>query len=528
MPKLKELEILFSQGKITRREFMARVAALGLTAAVSPALLPASAHGSTPKKGGRLRIGSTGAATSDSLDPATINNMYPLFINYQLRNNLVEVDHNTEPKPELAESWEAAPGAAKWIFKLRRDVEFHNGKTLDAEDVIFSINHHRGEDSKSPAKPILAIVKDIKTDGKHAVIFTLDAGNADFPFILNDYHLTIVPSGTTDFEKGIGTGGYTLISHEPGVRALVKRNPNYWNEGRAHFDVVETIGIADVNSRTNALRAGQVDVINRCEPKTFHLLKKSPGIQGIVNTGFKHYEWAMLCDMEPFKNNDVRLAMKYAIDREQMLKQIIRGYGVLGNDHPIAPANRYTYDKLPQRKYDPDKARYHIKKAGIEGQTIDLHAAEAGFPGAVDAAVLYAEQAAKAGIKINVVREPNDGYYSNVWIKKPFCAIFWGGRPTEDWMFSTTYAEGVAWNDTHWKHAHFNKLLVAARAELDDNKRREMYHEMQKIVHDDGGAIIFAFVSNLDAATDKVKFGPQAVNWELDGGKFAERWWFES
>ena len=113
---------------------------------------------------------------------------------------------------------------------MRRDVEFHNGKALEAEDVIFSINHHRGKDSKSAAKGIVDPINDIKSDGKHTVVFTLKEGNADFPFIMSDYHLTIVPAGTTgaDWEKGTGTGGYVLVSHEPGYNALTKRNPNYW------------------------------------------------------------------------------------------------------------------------------------------------------------------------------------------------------------------------------------------------------------------------------------------------------------
>ena len=97
------------------------------------------------------------------------------------RNCLVEIDHQGNPIPELAESWEASKDAATWTFKLRQGVEFHNGKTMTAEDVIFSINHHRGEDSKSAAKGIVDQIKDIRADGKYRVIFELIGGNADFP-----------------------------------------------------------------------------------------------------------------------------------------------------------------------------------------------------------------------------------------------------------------------------------------------------------------------------------------------------------
>jgi peptide/nickel transport system substrate-binding protein len=342
---------------------------------------------------------------------------------------------------------------------------------------------------------------------------------------MSDYHLTISPAGS-DFKDGVGTGGYVLKNFEPGVRAFATRNPNFFKENRAHFDEVETLGIADVNARTNALKTRQIDVMNRCELKTVHLLKRMKGIQVMQQNGTKHYTFAMLCNTAPYDNNEIRLALKYALDREQQVKTILRGYGIVGNDHPISPANRYHASELEQRQYDPDKAKFHLKKAGVKGATFRLHAADAAFVGAVDAAVLYKENAAKADINIEVVREPNDGYWSNVWMKKPWCAVFWGGRPTEDWMFSTAYAADASWNDTKWKHPRFNELLVAARAELDEKKRRQMYVEMQSIVRDEGGVVVPMFAADLAGATSKIKHGPLAVNWELDGFRCAERWWY--
>ncbi len=528
MASLKELERLLASGRISRRDFMARASALGVTAAVSTSLMAGPAWAAKPKRGGRLRLGVAGGSTTDSLDPATITDAMAQNISFgQLRNCLVEIDADSNPIPELAESWEASADAARWVFKIRKGVEFHNGKTLDSEDVVYSINHHRGKDSKSAAKGIVDPIKDVKADGKHTVIFTLAGGNADFPFIMSDYHLSIVPAGTKgkEFEKGVGTGGYVLVSHDPGVRALTKRNPNYWKEGRAFFDEVETIGIADVNARTNALKTDEIDAMNRAELKTVDLLKRLPGIQIIEVTGTKHYTFAMRTDMAPYDDNHVRLALKYAIDREQMLKTILRGHGALGNDHPIATANRYHAD-IPQRVYDPDKAKFHLKKAGLSSLSVKLHAADAAFGGAVDAAVLYRENAAKANIDIEVVREPNDGYWSNVWMKKAWTAVFWSGRATEDWMFSIAYAADAKWNDTFWKHDRFNQLLVAARAELDDAKRRQMYGEMQQIVRDEGGVVIPMFANDVQAARSRVKFNKVAANWELDGHKSAERWWF--
>jgi peptide/nickel transport system substrate-binding protein len=528
MSKLKELEKMLTQGRISRREFLARASALGLAAAVSPTLLRGTARGATPKRGGRLRIGAGGTSTTDSLDPGILLHTMPQTCNQIVRNHLVEIDYKANPIPELAESWEASPDAVQWTFKLRKGVEFHNGKTLDAEDVVFSINYHRGEDSTSAAKGVVDPITDVKADGKNTVIFTLKQGNADFPYIAADYHLAIVPAGTTDFAKGVGTGPFIFVSYEPGVRFVAKRNPNYFKEGRPYFDEVEMLGIADVNARTNALKTGQIDMMNRCELKTVHLLERSPGIQVIKTTGNKHYSVPMLTTIKPYDNNDARLGLKYAVDREHLVKQILRGYGSLGNDHPIGPANRYraTDSELPQRLYDPDKAKCHLKRAGLLDHTFKLHAADAAFSGAVDAAVLYKEHAAKAGVKINVVREPDDGYWENVWIKKEWVMCYWSGRATEDWMFSIAYAEDASWNDTHWKHEKFNKLLNAGRAELDDKKRREMYVEMQRIVRDEGATVVPMFAMDLQGATDKLQFENVAGNWEFDGLRMAERWWF--
>jgi peptide/nickel transport system substrate-binding protein len=530
MSKVKELEKLFTEGKLSRREFMARVSALGLMAAVSPALLSGKAEAATPKVGGKFILGSAGGSTTDSLDPGTLAHTMPQAINQCLRSNLVEVNYKGEPVPELSESFEASPDAVKWVFKLRKGVEFHNGKTMDADDVVYSFNEHRGEDTKSAAKGVVDPIVDIKADGKNTVIFTLKEGNADFPFIASDYHIPVVPKGTKgkEYEKGVGTGPFILQAWEPGVRFLGKRNPNYFRSGRPYFNEVEFVGIADTNARTNALKTGQIHVMNRCEPKTFHFLEKTPGIQALKLEGARHYTIPMLTTMKPYDNNDVRLGLKYAIDREQMIKQVLSGYGYPGNDHPIPRNNQYFASELPQRKYDPEKAKFHLKKAGMLNHEFKLHAADAAFPGAIDASVLIQESAAKAGIKIKVVREPDDGYWENVWIKKEWVQCYWSGRPTADWMFSLAYASDANWNDALWKHAKFDKLLKEARAELDQKKRRELYVECQRIVRDEGATPVPAFAMQLSAASDKMGFENPAANWEFDGLRAPERWWFKS
>ena len=139
--------------------------------------------------------------------------------------------------------------------------------------------------------------------------------------------------------------------------------------------------------------------------------------------------------------------------------------------------------------------------------------------------MLYQEQAKRAGIDIEVVRAPNDGYWSNVWLKEPFCACYWGGYATEDTMFSTGYAPGAAWNDTHWDDERFNKLLVEARAELDAAKRAEMYATMQQMLRDEGGAIVPMFANAVMARSEKVAHGRLSNSSSFDGRRIIERWW---
>jgi peptide/nickel transport system substrate-binding protein len=513
---------------IERRDFLTGAAALGLAGVSIPALISGAAR-AAPKRGGLLRVGLAEGGTTDSLDPQTYTDIYMLSVGFGTHNTLSEISPAGELVGDVAQSWEASADAATWRFKLRKGIEFSNGKTMTAEDVVASLNHHRGEDSKSAAKSNVDPIADLKTDGKDTVVFKLAAGNADFPYLMADYHLLIMPAvdGKADWKSYVGTGGYVLETFEAGVRTKLKRNPNYWKEARAHFDEVELLVIADVAARQNAVATGEVDVISRCDRKTLHLLARRTGVRVEEETGFLHYTAPMLTTQPPFDSNEVRLALKYAVDREALLKTILRGHGTLGNDHPIAPSVPF-HAKLEQRAYDPDKAKFHLKKAGLDRLSVDLSAADAAFAGAVDAAVLMKEQMAAAGIEINVVREPNDGYWSNVWMKKPWSMCYWGGRPTCDWMFSQAYAEGANWNDTFWSHERFNKLLLAGRGELDAAKRGEIYREMQQIIRDEGGVVVWAFANYVYAMADKIKHGPKvAANWELDGGRYVERWWQE-
>lgn len=510
-----------------RRHFLAGTSALA-TAAMLPSLAPRPAR-AAPKKGGTLRMGKGHGQTSDSLDPGTYENGYMIAMSFTHHGHLTEVAADGSLQPELAESWEASDDAATWTFKLRQGVEFHSGKTLDAADVVASLNHHRGEESKSSAKPIVEPIREIRADGPDTVIMELAGGNADFPFVLSDYHLVIGPAqdGKVDWTSGDGCGAYKIESFEPGVVTKFSRHGSFWRNDRGHFDAIELLAITDVTARTNALLTGEIDAMDKADLKTVGRLKRVDSLHVHSVAGTQHYTFAMSCNQDPFTDVNVRLALKHAVDRQELVDKILQGYGSIGNDHPIGSGQRYFNSELAQTRYDPEKAKWYLKQAGLEGLSVSLSAADAAFSGAVDAGTLFVESARPAGIDLQLVREPNDGYWSNVWMKKPFSAVFWGGRPVEDQMFSMAYQSGVPWNDTFWSNARFDELLLAARAELDEAKRRAMYWEMQSILNQDGGAIIPMFASYVFATSNKVAHEDQlGSNWDSDGERWAERWWF--
>ena len=514
---------------ISRRNLLRASAAFGLTAGL-PVLGSGTSRAAEPRRGGHLIAGIAGGSTTDTLDSESFNDTYMVVIGSSTRDNLTEIAANGALRAALAESWEPSKDARTWTFRLRKGVTFSNGKSLDTQDVIDSINAHRREDSKSGVKANLSDIESISADGKDLVVFKLASGNADFPYLLSDFHLNILPSkdGQPDWASKVGTGAYILEDFNPGVRSLLKLNPNRWDQETGFVDSAELLHINDVAARQAGLISGELHVVNRVDVKTAGRLKSNSQVRILDVPSLAHHTIPMMVDTAPFDNKDVRLALKYAIDREDYVAKILMGFGRIGNDQPIGPGSTYRFHAgdVPQHAFDPDKARYHLKQAGLDSLTVDLHTSDGAFSGAVDAAILYQEAARKAGININVIREPNDGYFSDIWPKTPFRFCWWSQRATEDQMLSVNYAASAAWNDTHWKNERFETLLREARSELDDAKRAELYREMQIIVSDDAGTIIPAFINNVHGVASSVGTSADiSASWELDGGHFVKRWW---
>ena len=259
-----------------RRSVLLGAGALGATTLLGLSGQPLRA--ATPSQGGTLRIGIGSFDSGETLDPQVTETKFMQNLQWQIRNNLIEIGAGGVLVPELATSWEANDDLTVWTFKLRSGVEFHNGKTMDADDVVFSINLHRGEESISQSKSLVAVISDVQATAPDEVTITLNGPNAGFPPIMALTNLTIVPADDTNFDAGIGTGAYILETYEPGVKSIVRKNPNYWKADRAHFDFVQMLAIRDVNARTTALQTGEIDAMNSVDPTTAGLLSASQAL----------------------------------------------------------------------------------------------------------------------------------------------------------------------------------------------------------------------------------------------------------
>lgn len=527
--KLRTGTSLQSTGQVSRRRFLQGSAALGIAAGAGSLLPGGAAKADTPKRGGTLRAGILGATTNTN-DPALRQDEFGVMAAYTTYSHLVELNADKTIKPELAESWEAKPGAKEWVFNIRKGVEFHNGKSLEAADVVYSINRHRGEKSQSGAKSLMSAITDIQAVDKHQVKITLASPNADLPYNFTGDHLAITPDGFEDWMKPVGTGGYKQISFEPGVNARWVRNENYWNSEAAHVEEVEFIVLNDPQARLTALQSGQVDAIGLVDAAAVEMLKSVSGLQVVNSAGGQFWSYAMNCKKGPFTDPNLRQAMKYAVDRQKIVDVVLRGNGRPGNDQPLPETDPLYNTELPKTQYDPDKAKHFLKQAGVDSFKIALDTSDATFANAVNVAVLYKEAAAAAGIEIEPVRHPADGYWDQVWLNEdhPLTTGVWMGRPTADMIMSMVYASTAPWNESFWANAGFDKLLIEARGELDPQKRKDMYWELQRLIHDDSGHVVPVFADFIDGYGPRVRGVAPSPAWYLMGARFTERVWLDA
>ena len=350
--------------------------------------------------------------------------------------------------------------------------------------------------------------------------------NFDLPTHLSSFGLIIGPKETRDWNSAPGTGPYVKEAFEPGVRYLGEKFANFYRDDQGHFDSVELLNVSDSAARISGLLSGSLDAIGSPDVATAGRLAKAPGFSLVEVPATQHFTTDMRTDVDPFTDNNIRLAVKYGVKRQEIVDKVLGGYGTIGNDLPISRGQQFYNADLPQREYDPDKAKFHLKQAGLDSIDLTFSTSDGAFGGAVDVGVLMQASMAPLGINVTVDRRPADGYWSDVWLKAPWCAVYWNGRPTVDWMLSSTYIASSPWNSTYFNNPAFEQLLVDARREADEGKRRDLYHEAQRLLYEEGGVIVLAFANILIGQSDKLAHGAVGVSRRMDDSRLPRRWWF--
>ncbi|MGH8782988.1 ABC transporter substrate-binding protein [Paraburkholderia sp.] len=523
------LEALTRRGA-SRRDVLRALAAGGLMSLTGAGLLAASgaavAQTATPKQGGKIRVATQSASAADTLDPAKGALGTDYVRANMFYNGLTELDSHLGAKLALAESLDTKD-AIVWVVKLRKGVQFHDGKALAPADVIYSLLRHKDPAVASKAKTLADQIKDAKATGPNEVTITLEGANADLPVILATSHFLIIKDGTTDFKTAIGTGPFKVKDFSPGVRTVGVRNEKYWKPGMPHLDEIELIGIGDEPARVNALLSGDVQLINAISPRSTDRINGTKGFT-VLETKTGQYTDLIVRDEGGITGTpDFRRGMMYLMDREQIRRAVFRGFGAIGNDQPIDPTNKYYLAGLPQRGFDPDKAKFHFQKAKLGSAPVQIFASPAA-DGSVEMAMLLQQVAPQAGLNLQVTRVPSDGYWSNHWMKHPLGYGSVNARPSADVLFTQFFKSDAPWNEANWKSPKFDQMLVAARGEPDDEKRKQIYGDMQTLVHDDGGIGIPLFQSSLDAHTTKLKGLGSIPLAGLMGFAFAEHVWLDA
>lgn len=513
---------------VSRRDLLKMLGAAGASAALAPGMLgyAPAVRAQTPRHGGKIRVAGYSSSTADTLDPARASLSTDYARCRMFYNGLTELDAHLAPHPALAESMENR-GATLWTFKLRKGVTFHDGSPFTAADVVFSLERHKDPSVGSKARSLAEQMKEIKATGTHEVQIRLVGPNADLPVVLGTNHFLIVKNGTVDFSKGIGTGPYKCKYFSPGERSIAVRNKNYWKSGLPYLDEIDFFAISDEPARVNALLSGQAELIGSVNPRSVPQIQKASGFGLLVTSAGNYTDLVMRLDEKPGNDPDFVLGMKYLLDREQMKSSIFRGYAELANDQPVPPISRYYASDIPQRHYDPDKAKFHLKKAGALSRPLQVVCSPAAS-GSVDMAVLLQQSARDIGLNLDIKKVPAGGYWSNYWMKVPVGFGNINPRPTPDILFTLFFKSDAAWNESRWKNKRFDMLLKEARGETDDAKRKEMYREMQMLVRNGSGIGIPLFISDIDAHTSRLKGLKPMGTGDLMGFGFAEHVWLES
>ncbi len=442
-----------------------------------------------------------GFGKDTNLDAITKGRLFQVVIMTQ--NRLVRKNLDGVTSPELATEWSANADATEWTFKLRKGIYFHDGSAFDAPDVKYSLERVKDPDIGSPAKKSMSSVTDIEIVDAHTVKMKLNTSFADFPLLLTDYRLRMIPEGSGDTigQTGIGTGPFMVDKFDPEGTTVLKANPEYW-EGAPGVAEVHVIAIPDGEARVQALLTGQIDM-NRYVPfSQKRIFDNNPKFNvSVVPTG----NWrgmVMRTDTAPFDNPKVRKAVRLAVDRQELVDLVMGGAATVSCDTPVAPSDQYRLKMdCPQ---NISKAKNLLREAGYPNgisMTIHVSTKEPTWP---TIAEVMQQQLAKANIKADIKMTPSKSYWKETWMKKAVAMTRWNERPADS-ILHEAYHSGAKWNESFYKSSSFDKNLADARGQLDFNKRKAAYENAQKTLWEETGTMIPYHVSKLVITSSRVK-----------------------
>jgi len=529
--EVSRMKVAYETGHLTRRSFLQGLMATGLTFATATAVITGSrdVRAMTPKKGGRLIASGSMHGPSDTMDPALYLGAMDYIRGRSYLNNLLQFRDDLSLKPDLAEEWDISADGLEWTFKLRKDVQWHDGSNLVAEDVIYSMNRHLGEDAVSKVTALVDYITEWKKVDSHTVKAVLAAPNVDLGAVLSTFHFKIIKNDAENipgyFNLPIGTGPFIPVEFIPGVRSVGKRNDNYFR-GDVWLDEIELFAITDPIARVNAVVSGDIHLAADIDAKAIRQVEESDGVEVWSQPAAT---WTGICcmlDRYPGNNPDFVWAMKHMAERGRSVRSILKGHATIGNDHPIGAAYGADHcEALPQREQDLDKAKFHLKKSGITEAEIEAAPTASGI---MDFCLLQQANAAKIGLKLKIKRVPTDGYWSTGWQQKPLNVTGWNMRPTANIMFSISCKGDAPWNDTYWKNDRFDQLLVEARGITDPGLREEMYCEMEQLAMDGTGVVIPWYANYIDARSTTVRGLTEVPLGMFGGQEWPDQVWLDT
>jgi len=496
-------DVVDADRRYSRDELLRRAAAGAVAVGVLPlGATLANAANTRPRRGGRLRV-AVPSSKAETLDPHAASQEHDIALGRALYDRVADFGRDMKPYLTLAEEITPNGAGTVWTIRLKKNVVFHNGKHLTADDVVYSYRRILNKKLALQATADLPFLKptDVQRVDKHTVRLHLTRPIGDLVTILAARGANIIPAGYTNFRQPVGTGPFKLKKWLPGQSTTFARFDQYWGDhGRPYLDELVILPVADSATRLNALLAGQVDTIVQVEPTQVGTLKSNK--MGLLNA--KSGQWTpmvMALQRPPFTDVRVRQAFRLMVDREQMGTNVLLGYGSIGNDlfSPLDPL--YARD-LPQRKPDIDKAKFLLKQAGQSDLAVTLYTADFA-PGALSSATLFAPQASKAGATVNLNKWAADSYYSGPYEKQAFFQTEWGTRPLDSQMLQCVN-RASPYNETQWLSQKFDSLTNKALSTVNPARRQALYHDAQEQLWNSGGYIIWGFPNNLDAYSPKV------------------------